>query len=720
MTYLLGWRDVLRPIRDGYRHLFPAPDTGPTPEERRKQRELDRLKGFTYFDTFAQLKAWTENESDPLQRANTPLLSRCKISTPDDEKANVLLVHDYSGNYHDYESVQSLGSTNELYSCEYLQHVDTFIYFSHKLVCVPPPTWTNALHRNGVNVLGTVLVEPQTSGTEQLLENVTSAAGITFPMVKKLVAIARHYGFDGYLINIEKPFLSNVWDLKVIEAFLSQLKCGLAESNQLIWYDALTISNKISYQNALNTSNITFAKACGSILTNYCWTEADAEFSKRIALRNGIPLKNVFFGIDVWAQNTTTISHPRVTYPERGGGGTNTGVAVAKLASLGLSAGIFAPAWSFEHFPGHEHEAERAVWEGEELSSNIECACGDCPFRHQANAQHAVVRYAREFAVGSESFFYTDFNRAFGRHGKKEKDVFGGHNIRAQLSQQSILPYPKRVSNQTLTLTHFLDDTVIGNALVIEATTISPPTNPRIQPSDPWLYLPLYKLDMPLTRKLNLRSSIHKPAFPSPIEVELYIRMAEKYQPIPITRASHGLSIDAILGDGETTSEDTIEELGVRARGIATITGPAHILWISSICITPVEVRDTLQNCNITNVYTINCGEAEIPQLRLVWTCEGADGMPAPQGLPYSDITGVFAYFAVKVDGHDLGRAYALQHIINTHVVAKVGSRHVAVQIVGFGFDGRKLAEWIGSMCLQQRNEEEIPLNGGMKTEIGE
>ena len=55
MAYLLGWKDVLRPIRDGYRHLFPAPDTGPTPEERRKQRALDRLKGFTYFDTFEQL-----------------------------------------------------------------------------------------------------------------------------------------------------------------------------------------------------------------------------------------------------------------------------------------------------------------------------------------------------------------------------------------------------------------------------------------------------------------------------------------------------------------------------------------------------------------------------------------------------------------------------------------------------------------------------------------
>lgn len=236
MANLLGWKDILRPIRDGYRHLFPTPDTGPTPEERRHQRALDRLKGFAYFDTFEQLESWIEADSDPLQRANTPLLRATGGVQTEDHKTGVLLIHDYSGNYHDYESVQAVGVDKELYSCEYLQFVETFVYFSHKLVCVPPPTWTNTLHRNGVEALGTFLIEPQTEGSERLLNHTIEESGdLNFPMAKKLASIAIHFGFDGWLINIEKPFPSDAWDPEVLEAFLRQLKAELGVDKRLIW-----------------------------------------------------------------------------------------------------------------------------------------------------------------------------------------------------------------------------------------------------------------------------------------------------------------------------------------------------------------------------------------------------------------------------------------------------------------------------------------------------
>jgi endo-beta-N-acetylglucosaminidase D len=199
MAYLTGWKDILRPIRDGYRHLFPSPDTGPTPEEREKQRRLDRLKGFTYFDTFDQLEAWSEADSDTIQRANTPLLSRPSVDASNGaQKANVLICHDYSGNYHEYESASAVGLDEEAYCCEYLQYVESFVYFSHKLVCVPPPPWINSLHRNGVKALGTFLIEPQTKDTDRLLRYIRKGrngeAETDFPLAKQLCDIARHYG----------------------------------------------------------------------------------------------------------------------------------------------------------------------------------------------------------------------------------------------------------------------------------------------------------------------------------------------------------------------------------------------------------------------------------------------------------------------------------------------------------------------------------------------
>jgi endo-beta-N-acetylglucosaminidase D len=236
MAVTLGWKDILRPIRDGYRHLFPTPDTGPTPEERRKRREQDRLKGFTYFDTFEQLEAWDTQESYPLQRANTPLLLRSTSSTgKEEQRASVLLCHDYGGNYHDYESVQEVSLEEEMYACEYLQYIETFVYFSHKLVCVPPPTWTNTLHRNGVKSLGTILVEPQTKDTERLLQHHGEGDDMDFELARKLADIAKHYCFDGWLVNIEKPFPTEHWRPDVLQKFLAQLRKELGDNMQLVW-----------------------------------------------------------------------------------------------------------------------------------------------------------------------------------------------------------------------------------------------------------------------------------------------------------------------------------------------------------------------------------------------------------------------------------------------------------------------------------------------------
>ncbi|KAG2318029.1 hypothetical protein Bca52824_021151 [Brassica carinata] len=37
--------------------------------------------------------------------------------------------------------------------------MDVFVYFSHSLVTIPPPCWTNTAHRHGVKVLGTFITE---------------------------------------------------------------------------------------------------------------------------------------------------------------------------------------------------------------------------------------------------------------------------------------------------------------------------------------------------------------------------------------------------------------------------------------------------------------------------------------------------------------------------------------------------------------------------------
>ncbi|KAK5276400.1 hypothetical protein LTR16_011277, partial [Cryomyces antarcticus] len=148
---------------------------------------------------------------------------------------------------------------------------------------------------------------------------------------------------------------------------------------------------------------------------------------------------DVFFGIDVWAQNHG--KPKRVTYPPRNGGGTNVGVAVARLSDFGLASGIFAPAWPYQHFPNSARAVERSMWNGDDLPQDLECSCGtESTHRTDEYLHHPITKYAREHPAGSKSFFYTNFERAFAVHDAALDHVYDGKRQHSQVGAQSILP----------------------------------------------------------------------------------------------------------------------------------------------------------------------------------------------------------------------------------------------------------------------------------------
>lgn len=320
------WRRIGRKVGKKLRDILgPRPRPGPSPEERRAQRLRDSSRGFVYFDTFEEVEAWQSENIDSIHQPNQPLLLRSsgKVHDKDGQKTKVLLCHDYQGGYHDYESVRPGPVHSEMYSCKYLQYVDTFIYFSHKLICIPPPSWTNCLHRNGVKALGTLLVEPQTPNIEHMLMRTDGL----FTMARQLADMSEMYGFDGWLINIEQdaPEAYQNWSHLLID-FILQLRGFLGHDKEVIWYDALTTDGDVYYQNGFTSLNRPYAEVADGLFTNYKWTERQLAESKLLARQGAIPEERIFFGIDVWAQNTSMPGPPRVTYPPKGGGGTNTGL----------------------------------------------------------------------------------------------------------------------------------------------------------------------------------------------------------------------------------------------------------------------------------------------------------------------------------------------------------------------------------------------------------
>jgi hypothetical protein len=476
--------------------------------------------------------------------------------------------------------------------------------------------------------------------------------------------------------------------------FLRLLMYAQPRLINVLRYDALTISNEVYYQNSLSAANLPFAKACGRILTNYCWTDTHANESKNVATESGFASSDVFFGIDVWAQNNTGLTHPRSTYPRRGGGGTNTGIAVAKLAEQGLSAGIFAPAWSFEHFVGHGKDIERVIWEGQALPSDLDCSCGNTASRHRPIGS-SITQDARCFPAGSETFFYTDFARAFTASCEEEKhNVSNTHTLHAQLGSQALFPLPAPPADplERFRITHKLEDNRGHSRLVIEShnSSASPGWSTKVE--DQWLTL--YKLDMPVDGSLRLSityRSLVKATTGAILSLYIQSTCSKQPQLISIPEDKGVCTIETKLDTySRVGSTSRVEELGFHFGG-SVGEGIIPLLELYSILIIPDEHLKVPQKHSIHSIHAKHCGEGENRHTRLCWNYTEAPEARM-HGMPYSNITGAFSHFVVNVDGTRVGRAYALEFIVEESLVETVTDQEVAVEIIGVGFDGRNLA----------------------------
>ena len=177
------------------------------------------------------------------------------------------------------------------------------------------------MHRNGVKVLGTFIIESDKLQIERMFEHNRGE----FVVAQQLADMADAYGFDGWLLNIEAE-LPRAMEIIQLNRFIESLKLLLGPERSVAWYDALTVDNEVDYQNGLSVKNLPFALAADSLFTNYKWTKKKLDEARIIAERNGLDIAKIHFGVDVWAQNTNMPGPPRVTFPPKGGGGTNTGM----------------------------------------------------------------------------------------------------------------------------------------------------------------------------------------------------------------------------------------------------------------------------------------------------------------------------------------------------------------------------------------------------------
>lgn len=104
-------------------------------------KTLQELESRSYFESFHY----------PFNRASVPPILNNGVSPSLPNRRRMLVCHDMAGGYLDDKWIQG-GTNPDAYAIWHWHLIDVFVYFSHSLVTLPPPCWTNTAHRHGVKV----------------------------------------------------------------------------------------------------------------------------------------------------------------------------------------------------------------------------------------------------------------------------------------------------------------------------------------------------------------------------------------------------------------------------------------------------------------------------------------------------------------------------------------------------------------------------------------
>ena len=210
----------------------------------------------------------------------------------------------------------------------YWQYIDKMVYWGGSsgegLIVPPSPDVTNAAHKNGVPILGTVFFPPMAyNGKMEWLDDfLQQDEQGHFPMVDKLIEVADVYQFDGWFINQEiegnkeQPLTKE--HASLMSDFIKQFKKQSGDKFEIMYYDSMTSEGIMDWQNALNDENSLFlidedgGKVADSMFLNFWWTEdrlADKELlkaSNQKATEIGFDPYKVYAGVDVQANGFAT------------------------------------------------------------------------------------------------------------------------------------------------------------------------------------------------------------------------------------------------------------------------------------------------------------------------------------------------------------------------------------------------------------------------------
>lgn len=421
--------------------------------------------------TVSQVDRWRSDSklADPDNVSRVSLAPRFVASLDGkpalDSEVKVLIAPDGMNNFANY--IQPQNKFN-LYNFTHWSHIDVLNWFAGtatETVNIPARPWVETAHRNGVKVIGSIFLAVSQYGgkietVESLLRRDVDGG---FPVAHQLIAIARYYGFDGWLINQETD-LTLVKDAngvliagrrdyqkaahlgKEILAFMKYLTQIAPPAMEIHWYDAMLLDGSIEWQNQLNQKNTLFlqdgqgeaARAADAIFINYSWDTAMlANSHQKVKQLNRSPYE-MYFGVDLWpdrnAQQIFTKSDwLRWLFPGKGNKALSSIALFANNVNFNFAGNDKIPAysdfWNNSNDQRNFYDTETRLFAGDDLNIYIDDPTSGWP---------GIGRYVPAKSTLSSLPFKTSFNTGHGKHkaaaGKKIAGAW--HDV----GQQDVLP----------------------------------------------------------------------------------------------------------------------------------------------------------------------------------------------------------------------------------------------------------------------------------------
>lgn len=275
-------------------------------------------------ENLKQLRSW---ESKLLQKPAIPPRKRVLSES----KNKVLFCHDMMGGYLDDRFIEGTSNCNA-YRLFHWSKLDSFVYFSHNFVTIPPLGWIIAGHKHGVKVFGTIITEWD-QGAE-ICQELLESKETVLSFCRQICEITKFYGFDGWLLNIENKIREQEVDMLVYLA--QQLTIMIHDAvpeSEIIWYDSVICTGELKWQDELNILNRKFFDVTDGIFLNYNWDAEKLQKSRDLA---ELRFEDVYVGVDVFGRGTKQLE------------GFECHKIVQEACDSKMSIAIFAQGWVYE------------------------------------------------------------------------------------------------------------------------------------------------------------------------------------------------------------------------------------------------------------------------------------------------------------------------------------------------------------------------------------